>query len=413
MARPGVRRPGDLTVAAVWRGVVTLWPRLAITLICLAFWRILAAVPLPVAGLTDLRLASGQLSPVGGLLALFLGQPLEQESVVAMALSPFLDAFVIFWLWTVATGNWRTAQSDEPRMWRILAWLTAGLAFFRAFGLTMLFVRGHAAALTSTAGLLSIFGLLFGTMALFGLGRVIDRFGEPAGYGVWFLFGVHNLVEGTHGVARWVAADSGDSAMPAIMVASAVVSVMLVASAFLVIQAARKVSVQAGSKGRAAKDRIVSVHMLGGGVILPIVLANFAVSFIPTMVMEIVLRLSGQQALTYWSGLSPLPLVVIGYHVTFFIALVLACFFTTARAVDPTWLTHRYLKRVSTSLTLAGGVWMALVVAVVPLASLLALGPSRARLPVGGGPFVIGAAILITAAQRLRRQNADGSVTAS
>src|SRR5205823_1706139 len=75
--------------------------------------------------------------------------------------------------------------------------------------------------------------------------------------------------------------------------------------------------------------------------------------------------------------------------------------------------TGGYLRRVSKGLALMGGAWMALAVVWVPLAFQLALGPSRPRLTVGGGPFVVGAAILITAIQRLRRQHQPQGVTAS
>ncbi|HVS04579.1 MAG TPA: hypothetical protein VHK65_00210 [Candidatus Dormibacteraeota bacterium] len=393
-------------MGAAWRRLVAIWPRLAVTLICLAFWRILAAIPLPVAGLMDLRLASGQFSADSGLLSLLVGNPLEQDSLVALGLEPFVGAFVIFWLWAAGSGNLRRSLSDERSMWRSLAWLTAGLALARAFGVALLFLGGRAAMLTSTAGLLSIFGLLLGTMVLFGLGRVIDRFGEPAGYGVWFLYGVQTLLQGTHHVARWIAAVRGDPALPTIVIAYAVISVVVLASAVLVFEAVRNVPMRdAGGKGKEVKERIVPLHLLGGGVIVPIVLANFAVSFIPTMVMTTVLRLSDQQALISWSGLSPRPVVVIGYHVTYFIVVVLACVVTTALTVNPGGPTGRNVSRVSKILALVGGVWMALAVVCVPLAFQLALGPSRPRLPVGGAPFAIGAAILITAIQRVRRQN--------
>jgi preprotein translocase subunit SecY len=295
---------------AVRRRLAALWPRLAITLICLAFWRILAAIPLPLPGLADLGLASGPALADSGLLGLLLGNPLEPDSIAAVGLRPFLDAWVVFWLWAVATGNLRKMQSDPPLMWRSLAWLTAGLALARSFGLLLFFLGGRASAVSSSAGLLTIFGLLLGTMVLFGLGRVIDRFGEPAGYGVWFLYGVQTLLTGTHHVARWVAGDQGDSAFLAIVVAYAVVSVVLMVSAVAVLEAVRDVPIgESGSKGKAAQERNVSLYLLGGGVIVPIVLANFAISFIPTMVMEMVLRLSDRQALTAWSELSPYRLL--------------------------------------------------------------------------------------------------------
>lgn len=390
-----------------------MWPRLAITLICLAFWRILAAIPLPIPGLADLGLASRPALADSGLLGLLLGSPLEPDSIAAVGLEPFLGAWVVFWLWAVASGNLRKMQSDRPLMWRSLMWLTAGLALARSFGLLLFFLGGRASTVSSTAGLLTIFGLLFGTMALFGLGRVIDRFGEPAGYGVWFLYGVQTLLTGTHHVARWVAGNNGDSAFPAIVLAYAVVSVILVASAFAIFEAVRSVPLsEPRSKGRDVKERIVLLHLLGGGVIVPIVLANFAISFIPTMVMEIGFRFSDQQALTFWSALSPLPVVVIAYHVLFSVIILLACLVTTAITVNPGGAAGRAAGRVSKNLAVVGGAWMAVAVVVVPLAFQLALGPSRPRLPVGGGPFVIGAAIFITAIQRLRRQEHQPGVTA-
>ena len=390
-----------------------MWPRLAITLICLAFWRILAAIPLPIPGLSDLGLASRPALADSGLLGLLLGSPLEPDSIAAVGLEPFLGAWVVFWLWAVATGNLRKMQSDRPLMWRSLMWLTAGLALARSFGLLLFFLGGRASTVSSTAGLLTIFGLLFGTMALFGLGRVIDRFGEPAGYGVWFLYGVQTLLTGTHHVAHWVAGNNGDSAFPAIVFAYAVVSVILLASAFAIFEAVRSVPLsEPRSKGRDVKERIVLLHLLGGGVIVPIVLANFAISFIPTMVMEIGFRFSDQQALTFWSALSPLPVVVIAYHVLFSVIILLACLVTTAITVNPGGAAGRAAGRVSKNLAVVGGAWMAVAVVVVPLAFQLALGPSRPRLPVGGGPFVIGAAIFITAIQRLRRQEHQPGVTA-
>jgi preprotein translocase subunit SecY len=401
-------------MGAFWRRLVALWPRLAITLICLAFWRVLAAIPLPLPGLRDLWLAAGPASADGGLFGLLLGSPLEPDSIAAVGLKPFLDAWVVFWLWAVATGNLRRLQSDPSWVWRSLAWLTAGLALARSFGLALFFLGGRASAVTATAGLLTIFGLLLGTMALFALGRVIDRFGEPAGYGVWFLYGVQSLLTGTHQVARWLAGDASDPAFPAIVVAYALTSIILLASAIAVFEAVRELPIaKAGGETRVAKERVRPMHLLGGGVIVPLVLANFAISFIPTTVMEVGLGLSGQQALSYWSAFSPLPLVVAGYHVAFFIVIVLAFLLTTTVTVNPEGPAGAEARRVSKRLAALGGVWVGLAVVCVPLAFQLALGPSRPRLSVGGAPFVIGAAIFIEAIQRIRRQNHQRGVTAS
>jgi preprotein translocase subunit SecY len=72
-------------------------------------------------------------------------------------------------------------------MWRYLAWLTAILATIQAIGLTAFMVGDQRSSVTSTVGLLTIGAIVLGTMMLFWSGRLIDEFGIPAGYGVWFL----------------------------------------------------------------------------------------------------------------------------------------------------------------------------------------------------------------------------------
>ena len=67
-----------------------------------------------------------------------------------------------------------------------------------------------------------------------------DRFGAPAGYGLWFLYGVQILLQGAHHVASWVATDRGDPALATIVVIYVVTSVVLLASAGLVFGAVRK-----------------------------------------------------------------------------------------------------------------------------------------------------------------------------
>jgi hypothetical protein len=64
----------------------------------------------------DLGLASGPALADSGLLGMLLGNPLEPDSIAAVGRTPFLDAWVVFWLWAVATGNLRKMQSDRPLM---------------------------------------------------------------------------------------------------------------------------------------------------------------------------------------------------------------------------------------------------------------------------------------------------------
>lgn len=397
------------------------WRRVAVTAGCLVLWRLLAVIPLPIVGAglvhPDLRQP-----PLPGAFAMLAGQSVEHFSVVAMGLEPFLEAFVIFWLWGIVSEEVGKARHDPEKAWPYLAWLTLGMASLRAFGLTNLLLQGHRAALTSGPGLSTICALILGSMALLGLGRVVHRFGVPAAYGVWFLFGVGSLIKGTHSLVFFLGADKGDSLLPAIVTAYALISVLILASTVLVFDGIRSITLRRrGSHGTAARETHWPLHILIGGFTVPVVIASVIVTW-PPIIIQLLTGRPAEQAALYWSPTSSYLLVDVAYSAVFCLLVIGACFFTmfvnqnsTAAAeilsadgyvipgVPAGTSTARYLTRAATSVTALGGLWMAVVVVICPVAFEAFLGSSRPRLPLGGGPFVITAAILIDAVKRVRQ----------
>jgi len=401
---------------------VSVWGKVAVTVTCLLIWRILAAIPLPIAT-PQLAAPEFQRTTGHGLLALLAGPPIERLSVVAMGLEPFLDAFVIFWLLGIVSSDARKARNDQKKLWQYLAWLTAGLAFTRAFGLTTLLLRGHPGAVTSSAGLTTIFALVLGSIGLFGMGRLIDRLGLPAGYGVWFLFGVDGLLTGVHSILQFVEKDAADPMLPAILMGYGLVSAVLVASTVLVFDGIRQVPLRkGGGKRKHAEEKPLPFHLLIGGFIIPVVMVTLAID-LPIVPLEGVLGLTPQQAAIYWSPDGPNLGVDVAFNAVYCLLIIGACFFTMYTNLDPKDVaktignegyaipgvrpgaaTASYISRVAANVTIIGGLWMAVVVVLLPVAFEALLGQSRPRLPLGGGPFVVTAAVLISAAKRLRSQ---------
>lgn len=401
----------------------------AVTVGSLILWRFLAALPVPIAS-SDLVAAEFQRTTVHGPLALIAGPPIEGLSVVAMGLEPFLDAFVIFWFLGVVSSEIREARSDEKKLWRYLAWLTVALASFRAFGLTVLILNGHAGAVTSSAGLATILVLIGGTMGLFALGRMIDRFGLPRGYGVWFLFGVGSLLEGVHSIARFVDKEASDPTLPMVIGLYGLISIGLVASAVLVFEGVREVRLRKTRRNKDALEKALPFHLLIGGFIVPVVMASLVINF-PLLSLGLFVGMKTQEAIVYWSPISPYWVVDVAYGATYCLIVIGACFFTMYANLDPKGLaktvteggysipgvatgaaTARYISRVTMRVTLIGGVWMAIVVVLVPTIIQAFLGSGRPLLPIGGGSFVITAAILLNVLKKALPQMAKASPAA-
>jgi preprotein translocase subunit SecY len=369
---------------------------------------------------TRLQIAQASQEPtIHGPLAILMGPSLERMSLVAMGLEPFLDALVVFWLLGVASSHARKARDDPKMMWQYLGWFTAVLAFLRAVGLVTLLTRGQPAGPSSPAGLASLFGLVVGSVGLLAMGRLIDRFGVPGGYGVWLLFGVDGLLSGIHSVGTFVSGDSPDAQLIAILAGYALTCVVLVGSTILMVAAIGQVeNAKTGERKRRDQWRTLPIRLLVGGFILPVVIATQVIIF-PLIPLEGLMGFTAQQINVYWSPQSPIAGVALAYTVVYCLVVVAACFVSMdvslgskrgasrshrRRTRMPAVAAPAGATRLMTSgVTLTLGLWMAAVVVLIPVASTLLLGP-RPRLPVGGGPFVVAAAVLINVAYALRAE---------
>jgi preprotein translocase subunit SecY len=200
------------------------------------------------------------------------------------------------------------------------------------------------------------------------------------------------------------------------------VSIVLLASTVVVMEAVRPIIAQpTGARSENSGRVVFTYRPLQGGFVVPVVMAATVVAL--PFGISTALGVQTTPGIDIWSLIGPVNWAGIGYHVALVVLIVGACLFTMRGAVDegalatrlrrkrlvirgvaPGKATVAYLRRLNIRLTIGGALWLALVVDIVPLVFQIALGSSRPHLQVGGGPFVIAAAIFIRAATLARRQ---------
>jgi preprotein translocase subunit SecY len=369
------------------------WVRLGVTVLCIFIWRLLATFRLPI-GAPQLaqQVLSGSI--FHGPLALFAPAPNESQSVVAFGLEPFEDALVVFWLVGLVSAHARKARHDMRRMWQYVWPLAAVLAYLRALGWVILVAREQNLPAMSPAGIVSLVALVVGSMALLGMGRLIDRFGIPSSYGVWLLFGIDLAHHGVQAVGIFLSRDAGDAQSGVILAAYAVASVALLGSTVIVLSIAQQRPRRTGAMGPWHR---IPVTTLVGGFMIPVVVAAATVTF-PIILLEGVLGMTPLQA-RVWSPESPSLTLRTAYLLTYCSVLVLVCRISLRPPIAR--------SKTPVVVPLVVGVWLAIVVVLVPLIPTILLG-HRPYLPLGGGTFVIAAAALVAVAGRLRTEGPRG-----
>lgn len=149
----------------------------------LVLFRVAAHIPVPGVDPSALVNQFGG-NQVFGLLNIFSGGTLENFSVVALGLAPFITSSIIFQLLGMIVPKMEEMQKEEQGRQRIIQWsrvLTVPLALLQGYGLVLLFNQqsgaqlfegGAAAALTTV---LIMGTLTAGTVFLMWMGELISE----------------------------------------------------------------------------------------------------------------------------------------------------------------------------------------------------------------------------------------------
>jgi preprotein translocase subunit SecY len=386
-------------LANAWR-VPELRRRVLFTGMILAVYRLGSWVPAPGVDSDQIKsYFSNQGGTILGLLNVFSGGALEQFSLFALGIMPYVTASIILQLLTVVIPKLEQLQKEgEAGMAKInqyTRYLTVALAAAQATGYAYLFQRQGALQANSGRLVLIVITLTAGTTLLMWLGELITKRG--IGNGISLLIFASILSTAPSGVTAWYNGGPMEKLFFPLIALAIIVAVVFIQ------EGQRRIPVQYAK-------RMVGRRMTSGGStymplrvnmagVIPIIFAAAVMAFPPTIgqyfpqTQGFVNRHFQPSSLTYLA-LEAFLIIVFTYFYT-------AVQFNPVDQADnlrkyggyipgirPGPPTAQYLDRVLTRLTLPGSIYLA-AVAVLPSLFIRYGGFSQATSRALGGTSVL------------------------
>ncbi len=364
------------------------------------------------------------IEPADRLLYL-IGHDIPSYSVAALGVQPYINALIVLALVPLVSKTVRAmAQTGQGRrsLGRWLLALTALFALFQAYGYTLLLETASIASFDPLHRFALILTLAAGTLTLVFLAGAIDEHGLGFGYGIFVIYvlGFVAVEIGRLQSFAQYAVDLGPDAFRPLELWALAFAVMMAASVFM-LRAHRALPLLS-AKGAAG---LVVVPVLTSGVLRPAAYAG-VIMYAPVAVARYYAQISPQVPTWFeqhWTAFGTNPWTDAGYMLVHACVIVAMAFLSVASDFGGSTLANRlrhlrvepagvpegpdldvYLGRLAWRLTLIGGVFIAMMVAVVPrLASLLTQGPN------GNRPSISGAEALLIPAVVLAIVSAAGS----
>jgi len=391
----------------------------------IVIFRIAAHIPLPGVN-TEALVAFFQANQFFGLLNIFSGGTLENFSIVALGVAPYITASIIFQLLGMIIPSLEELQKEEQGRQRINQWtrlLTVPLAAFQAYGMLLLLeqkaptVFGNG--MSALQMIVTILSLTVGTIFIMWLGELISE--KHVGNGMSLMI-FSGIIAGLPAFFQRTIAVYDRSQLITLCLFG--VSIILTVAGVVVMhEAQRNIPVQyarqiRGSRlaGGVSTHLPLRVNMAG---VIPIIFAISIILF-PTVFAQFFL-----DARTEWVrqiAVSTLGLFnnQLFYGVAYFVLVFAFTYFYTAIVFQPERVaenmqlqggfipgirpgkpTVEYLVYVVNRILLIGAVFLSLI-AVLPLVAQQITG--NASLVIGGTSLLIVVNVVIESVKQIESQ---------
>ncbi len=392
--------------------------KIMFTLFIIAAYRLGSQVPVPGIDFDAIVSLREQASSTGGVLALlnlFSGGALTNFAIFALGIMPYITASIIIQILTVAIPRFEQLQQQgavgQRKLTQYTRYLTLGIAFVQATGITFIFGRGQGTALGNTAGVivipdftfnrvaLVILSLTAGTALLMWMGELISQRGVGNGMSLLIFASVVSTIP--FDGARLMAVQG-----TVYLAAAIIVAIGMMVAIIFIEQGQRRIPVQfsrrqVGRRLYGGQNTYIPLKVNQSGVI-PVIFAS-SILFLPVLLSNVAnwgwLQTAVDEYLTQPDNIA---------YILFFGGLIVGfAYFYTAITFDPVRQadnirkqggfipgirpgpqTERYLARVLNRITLPGALFIAMV-ALLP-SVLLSLTSDLDALGSGGAGAAIG-----------------------
>ena len=267
----------------LWR--VVGWRRLLVTGLCLTAWRALEQIP--VSGLShgviSLRLQAADTSSL--IHTIGSGIVLSAYSIVAIGITPYINALIVMWALQLISGRLRAIGSTADGKVRLLRWtraLTIAFVLGQGYGWTVLMQSDSILPpMDWFSRLVICLELTGGTLILVWIADLLDEFGLGFGNGAILIYALTPLAVEAHRLVQFFATAPSVEALYLPFLIWVAFSIGVVALTVAVLSAVRRVPPAEDTQPK----RPVSIELpvLISGVLRPPMFVQ-ALLFLPVIV---------------------------------------------------------------------------------------------------------------------------------
>jgi len=363
-------------------------------------------------------------SPLLSLLDVFSGGTLANFSIMALGLTPYINASIIMQLMTFAIPSLEELSKEgelgQEKINQYTRFLTIPLAIFQSFGMyALLRSQGIIGGLSPLALLALVVTMVAGTMLAIWMGELITEYG--VGNGVSFLIFAGIVARLPVSFGRSSATVSGQDFFS--IVVFAVLAIVIIGLIVFVNEAVRRIPINYARQSRAnmpgSNSNYIPLRVNQAGVI-PII---FAVSLVllPSMLGQFLSAVNNPSvqefALKMTNAFNPQSAM---YNIFYFLLVVGFTYFYTSVVFNPEKITENlqksgafipgirpgkqttdYLNHVLNRITLAGAMFLGFI-AILP--SLLQSFLGVANLVIGGTGLLIVVSVVLEVTREIEAQ---------
>lgn len=369
-------------------GQPELRKRIFFTVLIFLLFRISAHVPLPGVNQTALRQLFDS-NAFFGLFDLFSGGALQNFSVVALGLNPYINASIIMQLLTMIVPSLEALSKEgeygRGKIDQYTRLLTVPLSLFQSYATYFLLNRQGIISTASSIKLVAlILALTAGTLLLVWLGELLTEKGIGNGISMIIFAGIVSAYPRVFGQTLQTLNSENFSSLAVLVF----LAILLVAGVVFVSEAVRQVPVQYARRVRngqtvAGTETHLPLRVNSAGVI-PIIFA-VSLTLVPSFLAQYLRSVPNPKALEAASFLSALfDANSLSYNLIYFALVVGFTYFYTAVAFNPEKVaeeikkhggfvpgirpgraTAEYLNSILTRITLAGALFLGFM-AIIP-----------------------------------------------
>ena len=405
------------TLKNAWK-IAELRKKILYTLGMLLIYRLLCYVPTPGVNTSMIASALERYSLLGFINSM-TGSDLSNYTIMAMGITPYINASIIMQLLCVAIPKLEELQKEgeegRKKIAQITRYVTVGLGFVQAIALT---IGLHANATSGFLGLLTIgFCLAAGTAIAMWMGERITENGIGNGISLLIFAGIISNLARSVGTNVYNIFTHPEAVSIPAVIASLVVFIILVVGIVLVDLAERRIRIQyakrmVGRKMYGGQSTHIPLKLNASGV-LPLIFANAIMQF-PATILAFFPN-SGANA--WWTAhVSSTHLL---YQLIFALMIFGFTFFYSEISFNPVEIakniqsnggmipgirqgkpTSDYIKKITRRITMFGAIYLA-VLAVVPMIIYAIAGVS---LPFAASSLLIAVSVAMETMRELESQ---------